>query len=381
MSLIFRGRLLRMINVTLLCGLILLLLGKVAYSEDKPTVVYRFGAILPLTGITAFLGQQELVGLELAIEDINSKWVKEKKLYRIELFVQDSASKPANAATIARKMIDVDKVHALFVSTSAANQAVAPIASEARIPLFVMASEPGLTKEFDNMFRVFMNFDGEAKVLAGYIAAKQYKRIGIIHANLRAFNGELEALRKYLSANITVPVIENYELGNRDFRQQIEKIAKSNIDAILILGQGPELSVLVSNIRVHPSFKTIPLIGGFTFLSEAAKSSGTDIYEGIAFSSFPFSSDSPELRSFQKRKTSEGKTLSDFVDYAYAYDNAVFFATAIENMKPGEPLLTSLTRIKEIYGITGNIKIDENRDSIVIMRMATYKSGKVIYLK
>jgi branched-chain amino acid transport system substrate-binding protein len=338
----------------------------------------KLGAILPMTGPAGFLGQQELVGLQLGIEDVNKRL--SNKGYKIDLEVQDSASKPANAVTIANKMISVDKVDILFVSTSSANQAVAPIAKQANIPLLVMASEAGLTKGNNNMFRVFMNFDVESQTLAKYISKKNYQNIGIIHANLKAFDSQLELIKQRLPKKITISEIQNYELKDKDFRTQIEKISRRPIDALLILGQGPELFALVSQIRENKHLATVNLIGGFTFLSDSAKVGGVDIYNNLVFSSFPFNSDSAEMSIFKSRKTPDGKTLTDFIDYAYTYDNIILIATALENKKSGETLLNSLSRVRKIKGVTGNIAFDANRDSIIPMKMATYRSGKVVFV-
>lgn len=348
-------------------------------NNTQKIQIVKFGAILPMTGAAGFLGQQELVGLQLGTEDANLRLIA--KGYKIELIVQDSASKPANAVTIANKMISINKVDALFVSTSSANQAVAPIAKQANIPLFVMASEAGLTKDNENMFRVFMNFDTESKTLAQYISDKKYRKLGIIHANLKAFESELSLLKQYLPQQVAVLETQNYELSDKDFRTQIEKLSRKPIEALLILGQGPELFALVSQIKENKVLSAVPLVGGFTFLSESAKIGGVDIYDNLAFASFAFTANSPELIKFRDRKSSEGKVLTDFIDYAYTYDNIVLLATALENRQPGETLLSSLQKIKHIKGITGDIQFDDNRDSITHMKMVKYKTGKVFLLE
>lgn len=347
-------------------------------NNSQKVQVVKLGAILPMTGTAAFLGQQELVGLQLGIEDANQRL--SAKGYKIELIMQDSASKPANAVTIANKMITVDKVDVLFVSTSSANQAVAPIAKLANLPMFVMASDVGLTKGYENMFRIFMNFDTESQTLVKYITDMKYRKIGIIHASLKAFESQLSLIKQYLPKNVSILEIQNYELGNKDCRTQIEKLSRKDIEALVVLGQGPELNALVSQIKENKILSSIPIVGGFTFLSDSAKVGGVAIYDKLVFASFAFTADSPELIKFRDRKSPDGKALTDFIDYAYTYDNIVLLATALENKKPGQTLLSSLQNIKTIKGITGSIEFDNNRDSLIQMRMATYKNGKVSLL-
>ncbi|RKZ22128.1 hypothetical protein DRQ18_03210, partial [bacterium] len=56
-------------------------------SCKKQEKVIKIGAILPLTGRTAFLGEGERNALLLAVEEINKEGINGKK---IELIIEDS---------------------------------------------------------------------------------------------------------------------------------------------------------------------------------------------------------------------------------------------------------------------------------------------------
>jgi branched-chain amino acid transport system substrate-binding protein len=344
-------------------------------SNHETAKELTLGAILPLTGSMAFLGQQELVGLQLGVEDANKRL--EGKGIKINLLVEDSQSKAALAATVANKLIDVDKVDALFITTSSATQAVAPLADKAHVPILVMAAEPGLTKISGYMFRIYMNFDDEARTLADYAKQANFKKIKLIRANLQAFDVESKLLRDYLNGATSIVEEHVYEYGSKDFRTIIEKVAATPSDGIFILGVGPELPALVTQLRENNALSKIPVTGGYAFLSEPAQAQGTEIYKNVVFSSFPFTLSSPEMKRFSGYKTQAGTKLGIFTDYLYAYDSVQFLSVAFESRRDSESLYDALKRISLFSGITGNHQINKQREISVSMRMARYVGGEM----
>lgn len=364
----------RLFSVIFVFGCIsVLLLG--CSSEQSEREEIRLGAILPLTGGLGFLGQQELVGLELGEGDVNRRW--SKKGLQLKLLVEDSQSKASRAATIANKLIHVDKVDVLFVTTSSAVQAVVPIADKAQVPVLIMASEPGLTKLSPYAFRIYMNFDDEAKTIADYIKRVGYKKIALIRANLQAFDMETKLLRQYLGTSISILEEHLYEYGSKDFRTILEKVATTPFDAVCILGVGPELPTLVAQILENEKIASVPIVGGYLFLSEPAQAQGTSIYSNVTFASFPFTLSSPQVKRFAGRTTQEGNDLSVFTDYVYTYDSIQFLSIANEARKGSESIFDAMKRIDTFTGAAGTHKLNEFREISVPMRMAQFINGEL----
>lgn len=342
-------------------------------ASDSPREI-TLGAILPLTGGMGFLGQQELVGLQLGIADANKKL--ENNGTRLALHVEDSQSKASIAATVANKLIAVDKIDALFITTSSAVQAVAPIADKTHIPMLAMAGEPNLTLLSPYMFRIYMNFENEAQTIAAYIKQTNYKKLKFIYANLQAFSAESKFLKKYLGDDPGLAIEENtYEYGVKDFRVLLEKVAATQTDAICILGVGPELPVLITQLLGHKKLAGKPIIGGYLFLSEPALAQGTNIYKNLKFASFPIPPESPEMVRFKNHKTRSGKPLSEFADYLYAYDSVLFLAAATELQQKGETLDSAMKRVRQFQGLAGKHNLNNEREIFVEMKMGEYNNG------
>jgi branched-chain amino acid transport system substrate-binding protein len=78
----------------------------------------KIGMIDPRTGTYAALGESEITGALLAVDQVNKKG---GILGRpVELLVEDSAASPGLAVQKARRLVDSDKVNFLMGSVSSA---------------------------------------------------------------------------------------------------------------------------------------------------------------------------------------------------------------------------------------------------------------------
>ena len=130
---------LRIVIITIL-GLGLLFIG-VAFSESFSSSV-KIGAVLPLTGDSAAWGEQGKYGIEMAVEEINSKNGINGK--RLEVVYEDSQAIPKNAVSSIQKLVNVDKVPAIVGDiVSSTTLAMAPIAERSKTVLMaISASAP-----------------------------------------------------------------------------------------------------------------------------------------------------------------------------------------------------------------------------------------------
>lgn len=346
--------------------------NEVAQSPSKSV---KIGAILPLTGPSAWLGEQELIGLEAAATRYSSA-----EGIKIEIKVDDTASQSARAVTIAQRLIEVDRVDVLFVTTSSAYKAVAPIADRAQVPLLVMASEPGLIDEHPTSFRIYMNFGDEAVTMAEYIRRRNVKTVAIIRMNLEAFAGSSVKLRASLGTASNVLVEEAYEVGARDFRSSIERVASAKPDLVVLFPLGGEFIPLIEQVRQQPLLAHTPVLAGYTVTGPPALQNGFSIFQGVSFTAFPVGRDTPAIRSvFADKRTRSGLPLSDFMDYAYAYDSVSFLVEGLRNRTAGQPLLETMRNISRFQGITGTYSVSK-REISVPMRVAQYQGGVLTYL-
>jgi branched-chain amino acid transport system substrate-binding protein len=107
----------------------------VAQNAATPDTI-KIGIVAPMTGTSAAVGREISDAAHLYIAQ-HGDTVAGKK---IELIVRDDASVPDNAKRLAQELIVNDKVNFLGASLTPSAMAMAPIASEAKVPTVVMVS-------------------------------------------------------------------------------------------------------------------------------------------------------------------------------------------------------------------------------------------------
>jgi branched-chain amino acid transport system substrate-binding protein len=99
--------------------------------------VFKIGLILPMTGQQATTGRQVEAGVKLWMAQ-NGDTVAGKK---VQLIVKDDASVPANTRRLAQELVVNDHVNVLAgMGITPSALAVAPIATQSKTPLVVMAA-------------------------------------------------------------------------------------------------------------------------------------------------------------------------------------------------------------------------------------------------
>jgi branched-chain amino acid transport system substrate-binding protein len=81
--------------------------------KEKEPKVYKIGAILPLTGNLAILGEPEKNGMSLAEEIINQQGGINGR--PIKIIFEDSKGQPKEAVSIANKFINIDGIKIICI--------------------------------------------------------------------------------------------------------------------------------------------------------------------------------------------------------------------------------------------------------------------------
>lgn len=136
---------------------------EVASESENITI----GALLPLTGDTASIGEASQVALEVSAEDINNYYSEFGSRQDIEVVVKDTESDPETAL---EKLKELDKMGIKVVigpQGSSEAQAVLDYANQNGIILLSTASTaPSLAIPDDNLFRLVPDDTNQGMVLA-----------------------------------------------------------------------------------------------------------------------------------------------------------------------------------------------------------------------
>jgi len=205
----------------------------------------KIGLDNPLTGTYAAVGKNELIGCQLAIEQINAKG---GILGRpAELLVEDSTSGDAGTAVQkARKLIERDKVNFLLGNVnSALALAMAQVANEKGVIHVVPGGHTdaitGATCHWD-VFRVCNTTQMEANAVAATLVKDYGKKWYYITPDY-AFGHTLQAGMEKASAKLGGSKVggDLTPLGTTDFSSYLIKAQAAKPDVIIFLTQGDDM--------------------------------------------------------------------------------------------------------------------------------------------
>jgi branched-chain amino acid transport system substrate-binding protein len=205
----------------------------------------RIGLDNPLTGTYAAVGKNELIGCELAVEQINAKGGILGR--QVELLVEDSTSGDAGTAVQkARKLIERDKVNFLLGNVnSALSLAMAQVANEKGVLHMVTGGHTDAVTGSSchwNVFRICNTTQMEANAVTPALLKNAGKKWYYITPDY-AFGHTLQAgLEKACTrAGGTKVGGDLTPLGTTDYSSYLIKAQAAKPDVILFLPQGDDM--------------------------------------------------------------------------------------------------------------------------------------------
>ena len=206
----------------------------IAPARGEDTV--KIGFIAPSTGQFAQIGAMMIAGAEYFLAE-NGTSVAGKK---IELLIRDDGSQPDTAKRIAQEMIVNDKISVLggFTFTPVA-LAVAPLATEAKIPEVVMSAGTSIiTEKSPYITRTFFTIAQATQPMAQW-ATKNVKKVVTVvsdyapgHDAEKMFSEEFKKGGGEIAANLRVPV------QSPDFAPYLQRARDANPDGIFVFIPG-----------------------------------------------------------------------------------------------------------------------------------------------
>ena len=348
----------------------------------------RIGGIFPLTGGAATFGQSSQNGMQMAVDGFNGKGgieIKDEKLL-IKTIYDDTAGQPEQAANVARKQIDLNRVVAVVGAVMSKNSlAIAPICQSKRIPMVSSAStNPEVTKKGDYIHRVCFIDSFQGTTMANYVYQNlKLTKAAVIYDNGNDYNKGLakffEGQFKTLGGEIVASEAFTDEDKTTDFRALLTKIKSKKPEFLYspnyytasapIMMQAKELGL------------DVPTGGGDGWDSPKLVEIGGDDVEGGVFTNhFSKEDPRPEVQNFigkyKEKYGAEPDALASL-----AYDAAFVLLSAIEKAgsTKGSDIRDGLKTIR-ISGVTGNISFDENRNPVKSVVILQIKDGQQKYV-
>ncbi|MCB0384854.1 MAG: ABC transporter substrate-binding protein [Bdellovibrionales bacterium] len=362
--------------LVLLSGLVLVSCFRQNSSDsDDDNSPIPVGAFLSLTGTDASFSSSTQKGMELAIDQINSKGgVKGRHL---KLIIKDDQGKPETAAQVVEALADQDNVVAIIgQAASQLSLAAAPVAQKKQVPMISPSStNPRVTEAGDYVFRVCFIDPFQGYVMAKFARSHlKVDKVAILRDRKSEYSmGLAEYFSKtFLNLGGEVVAEEEFVSGDLDFREQIGHIRSQSPAAVFIPGYYTEVALIARQIR-QMGMKA-HLLGGDGWDSGKLFELARESVNGSYFSShFTSESKEPQVKLFVDLFRDKFKERPDGFA-AMAFDATHILAQAIAKAPSAtrQEIRNKIAETKEFPGVTGAISLNsekKNKKPAVIFKI------------
>jgi branched-chain amino acid transport system substrate-binding protein len=312
-----------------------------ALAQDK----FRIGLILPMTGPFASTGKQIEAAVKLYMAQ-NGDTVGGKK---VELIIKDDTSAPDVTKRIAQELVVNDKVNVLagFGLTPLA-LATAPIATQAKTPLVVMAAATSsITQASPFIVRTSFTLPQAAVAMGDWAPANGIKKVVTLVSD---YGPGIDA-EKYFKDRLTFnggQVVESLRvpLRNPDFAPFLQKVRDLKPDALYVFVPSGAGAALMKQFAERGMDKAgIRLIGTGDITDDDILNGMGDVATGVVTSHhYSASHNSPLNKKFVEafQKANNGLRPNFMAVGGYDGMRVIYEAAKVTRGGSGEALLNAM---------------------------------------
>ena len=362
--------------------------GTTASSAGNPISgdTVKVGLLFEITGNVASYGKAEAVGAKMAAEEINAAGGVNGK--KIELVEYDDKSDPAEATTLAAKLMTQDKVVAIVgPATSGGMKAQIALSAKNQVPIVSgSATADDLTvtggKVNDFTFRTCFTDSYQGTVMAKYAASKLNAKTAVILKDTSSdyAKGLAENFDKqFVAGGGKVLATEAYTAKQTDFNAVLTKLKGQQFDVMYVPGYYEELGLIIKQARALGI--TAPITGGDGYespkLAELAGNALTDVYYTNHYST---TDTDPKVTQFIEAFKAKNGGATPEAFHAMGYDTMYYVADAIKRATTASSVgvKDAMASTKAFSGVTGTFDMDAaTHNPIKQATIIGYKDGKV----
>jgi branched-chain amino acid transport system substrate-binding protein len=363
----------------------------VAKAADAPAI--KVGAIFAVTGGAANLGGPEAKTAEMLVEKINKEGGVNGQ--KIELIVKDSGTKPENAISLAKQLIEEDKVLAIIgPSTSGETMAIKNICQESKTILISCAAAEDIVNPVASyVFKTPQKDSDAVRRIFQVMKAKGITKIGVITSN----DGFGMAGGKQLAnlanlAGITIAISEAYDKQETDLTGVLTKVKGQDVNAVVNWSIVPAQSMVAKNMKQIgldvPLFQSHGF-GNIKYVQAGGEATNGTIFPcGRLLIAGILPDNHPQKKLLvEYKKDYESRYKEDVSTFGgHAYDAMLILVEGIKKAKSTdkEKVREAIENIKGLVGTAGVFhftSLDHNGLGMDAFEMITVKDGKFVIYK
>jgi ABC-type branched-subunit amino acid transport system substrate-binding protein len=286
---------------------------------QAPRGPIKVGAMIPLTGSGATVGESGQIAVELAVRNINAAGGIGGR--PIQLVIADYQTDATAGVSEAKRLVHQEKVELVIGPTySQVTLAVLPILNEARIPSVNVSGSERLTPEVGPYaFSMLANAEAQSKLMIDHaVRALRMQSAAILTDTGAQAKTAVEAMRAELAARkLKLAGAQEYQYRQTDMTPQLLTLRRASPDVLLLFtSNGEDTGNMVKS--ANELGWDIKVVGSFgaTFSGPALKIAGKDAYRNLVavnYKGFSYCPAEPTAKGFQ-----------DFVGQVKAFKPAAF---------------------------------------------------------
>jgi len=333
----------------------------------------KVGVFAPLSGANAAVGQSEVEGVEMAVEEINNAGGIAGR--PIELVIADDENDPTTAVSVVNKLINSDNVVALIGSVnSSVTLAAMEVTQDEGVPHITPISSGAAitTSGYEYIVRGQANDLLQAGAVVEYAIAKGYQKIGLMYQNDDYGGGARDVILDVMKQNnMSLAADEAFEASAADVTPQLQNVKAAGCDCLIMYTMYAP-GATIANQAAQLGMGDLPLMGGGGLTNSKLYDLGGENVVGLVNSqTFLAGADAVNdfsaafIENFQKKYNDTADSNN-----AMSYDSTYILAEGLKysleqyNDLSGEHIMEGMKAIKDMPLATGTITIDETGDSI-----------------
>jgi branched-chain amino acid transport system substrate-binding protein len=342
------------------------------------------GVAGPHSGDLASYGIPTVKAAELVVENLNAKCGVNGRM--IKLIVEDDVCKPEVATNTATKVVG-EGVHAVLghICSGATKAALGIYKDSKLVAISPSATNPALTQsgDYPNFFRTIASDDAQAKLEVDFaLDVLKLKKIAVLHDKGDYGKGLAEFAKSFLEKDDRAEVVlyEGLTPGAVDYSAVVQKLKRSNAEAVIFGGYHPEASKIVSQMRkkkMDTIFISDDGVKDNTFIKVAGKYA-----EGVyATGPMDTSSNPMAIEAIAAHKKKYGSDPGAFFLNAYAATLALLNAIDKSCSTDYDDIVNAL-RTEFVATPLGILRFDERGDAIGVgFSMYQVQDGVYVEIK
>lgn len=366
--------------IILIVIVILIIIFTIGNKPQEDTI--KIGVILHLSNNDySDVGVAMKQGIDLYVDNLNKKGGINGK--KIKLIYVDSQNNLTIATNAARKLINIDKVSAVLVSTYGEAMAIGPIFESAHIPLIVLwDSNKDLDALGKYIFSIGVWTESSGTRIADFaINDLSIKKIAIISHNTEWSSSVTDFFKKrFTSLGGKIVFEESVNPDTTDFKTVLLKANSSNADA-LFAPIDRKLDVFFKQSKEIDFNKQIL---GLESITQQVIDTSRGAADGVYFTTFAIPDNYPLTNIIKDEYiTKYGNEPKLFVYVGFGYDGILTVAEAIRLSHSSNPenIMKSIYTIHNLKGSFGIINFNKDGSSPRYESVFHIENGKKAFVK